>query len=125
MKSALLLKLGRHMVPLPAFVWRRVVAREAGRLTHYLRFMTPEHHRVRNFVVNTIAVEREPLALPRIVDASQLSEPRCAQILDELEDKLFFLHRNSDGEVVWAYPVTADATPHHLAFESGERMTAA
>ena len=30
-----------------------------------------------------------------------------------------------DGEVAWAYPVTAEATPHHGALSTGERLDAA
>ena len=37
-------------------------------------------------------------------------------ILDELQEKLFFLVRNEHGAVIWAYPVTVEATPHKLHF---------
>jgi len=36
-----------------------------------------------------------------------------------------FLFRNKEGEVVWAYPVTVDKTPHHLTFSTGEQLYAA
>jgi hypothetical protein len=43
-------------------------------------------------------------------------------ILAELQEKLFFLVRNEQGAVVWAYPVTVETTPHKLSFASGERL---
>ena len=44
-----------------------------------------------------------------------------AAALAELERRLFFLVRNRVGEVSWAFPVTAEVTPHQLTFPSGER----
>jgi len=43
-------------------------------------------------------------------------------ILDDLESKLFFLVRNGQDAVAWAYPVTAEPTPHRLNFSTGERL---
>jgi hypothetical protein len=34
--------------------------------------------------------------------------------LDYLEKRMTFLYRNRDGDVVWAYPVTVDKTPHKI-----------
>lgn len=41
--------------------------------------------------------------------------------LGELERRLFFLVRDATGDVSWAFPLTAVATPHRLTFASGER----
>ena len=46
------------------------------------------------------------------------------EILDELERRLIFIFRPGGRDVVWAYPVTAEPTPHHLDFSSGERFSA-
>ena len=56
--------------------------------------------------------------------ATQLSmdRARVVDILDELERRLFFLVRNEEGSVSWAYPVTVDHTPHKLTFSTGERL---
>jgi hypothetical protein len=43
-------------------------------------------------------------------------------VLDDLQRHLFFLVRDSNGEVSWAFPVTSDRTPHHLDFSSGEKL---
>jgi len=46
-------------------------------------------------------------------------------ILDDLERNLFFLVRDARGDVSWAFPVTAEKTPHKLTFNTGERPHAA
>jgi hypothetical protein len=51
--------------------------------------------------------------------------PEVVTALADLETGLFFLVRGSTGAVSWSFPVTADATPHHLTFSTGERLDAA
>jgi hypothetical protein len=46
-------------------------------------------------------------------------------ILDDLEKHMTFLFRNQAGEVVWAYPVTVEKTPHRVTFDTGETIYAA
>jgi hypothetical protein len=60
-----------------------------------------------------------------IADRLKLDETRVIEILDELERRLIFLFRPGGRDVVWAYPITAEPTPHKLAFSSGERLWAA
>ena len=55
----------------------------------------------------------------------KMSLSRTTEILDELERNLFFLVRNEQGNVSWAFPVTAERTPHQLSFSTGERLNAA
>ncbi len=90
-----------------------------------LSFMTPEHHKVRNFVVRELP--RAGKALPPAVIASRLdlALEQVVHILEDLERHLFFLFRNPQGEVAWAYPVTVDPTPHRVTFSSGEKIYAA
>jgi hypothetical protein len=45
-------------------------------------------------------------------------------LLDAWENAAF-LFRNDQGAVVWAYPVTADKTPHHMILSTGEQVYAA
>jgi hypothetical protein len=46
-------------------------------------------------------------------------------MLQDLERRLTFLWRNSDGQVIWAYPVTVETTPHAVTFHTGEQLYAA
>jgi hypothetical protein len=120
-----LLGLGRTMIPIPRFLWRRRVAREVPAIKGRLAFMSGDHHRVRDFVVRELPRIGEPLAPERIAKELSLPVTRIQEILDDLERRLVFLFRNDDGAVTWAYPVTADPTPHHAAFSAGERFDAA
>ena len=47
---------------------------------------------------------------------------RVQAILEELERQRFFLVRNDDGAVEWAFTVTVAPTPHRLRFSSGETL---
>ena len=90
-----------------------------------LSFMSPEHHLVRNFVVTELPRFGKPLAPGYISEKLNLPLEQVKSILGELESAMVFLYRNALKEVEWAYPATAAQTPHHVAFSSGERLSAA
>jgi len=123
--SEMWLGLGKHMVPLPGFIWRRRVCRDRRLIAAGLSFMTEKHHIVRNFVVRKIADTARPVSVDTIREETGLPPDRIASILDELEKNLTFLYRNPAGEVAWAYPVTAEPTPHRISFASGQIVNAA
>ena len=87
--------------------------------------MGEDHHRVRDFVVREIPRYDKPLSPETIADTLAIPLPRVQIILDELEQGMTFLFRNTEGAVAWAYPVTADETPHHVTFSTGEQVHAA
>jgi hypothetical protein len=120
MKDNLLLGVSRYLLPLPRFIWQRQISGEAN-----LDFMSVDHHRVRDFVVIEVPKTGKPLSPACIAQALDLPPDRLSVILDDLETHMTFLFRNPQGEVEWAYPVTAACTPHHIAFSSGERIDAA
>jgi len=124
-KDALLLGLGRHMIPIPRAIWRRQVAKAAPRVTAALGFMSAEHHLVRNFVVSELPRIGKPLSPELIAQRLDLPEARVRNILENLEKHLTFLFRNEQGAVAWAYPVTTDQTPHRVTFSTGEQIHAA
>ncbi len=125
MYDALLLGVGRYMIPIPRTIWRRQLAQAEPSIRAALGFMTPGHHRVRNFVVTELPRAGKPLSPEYISQKLDLPIARVNQILEELERNLTFLFRNSEGAVAWAYPVTCDQTPHHVTFSTGEQINAA
>jgi hypothetical protein len=125
MYDALLLGVGRYMIPIPRAIWRRQVARAGPRIKAALGFMTPEHHLVRNFVVVELPLAAKPLSPEYISQKLNLPVARVTAILEELERNLTFLFRNPEGAVAWAYPVTSDQTPHRVTFSTGEQINAA
>jgi hypothetical protein len=120
-----LLGSGHRMLPIPWFVFTRLVPREARKSKRALGGLDEEHRRVHHFVVRELPRPAAPMAPERIADRLGMELPRVIEILDELERRLIFLFRPGGREVVWAYPVTVEPTPHKLAFSSGERLWAA
>jgi hypothetical protein len=76
-------------------------------------------------VVKNLPGLARPMPPDFIADRLGLSNAQVVRILDELERRLIFLFRPGGREVVWAYPVTVEPTPHRLVFSSGEKLWAA
>ncbi len=125
MNDALRLGIGGYMLPIPAFLWTRLVAKQAQGVAKSLTFMSADHHRVRNFVVTEIARTAAKLSPERISQELDLPAEEVKQILDKLERRMTFLFRNPQGEVTWAYPVTSEATPHTVELSTGEKVHSA
>jgi len=87
-----------------------------------LSFMTPPHHAVRNFVVRELPRQGRPLGPGQIAQSLGIEVETLRSLLDDLEKHLFFLVRNSEGQVTWAFPVTTCRTPHKLRLSTGERI---
>jgi hypothetical protein len=125
MKNTALLGIGRFMIPVPRVIWHRVLSREARRALKAASALPEEYHRVRDFVVREMPRAGEPLTPELIASHLNLSPDRLATILDELEQRKIYLFRNPQGAVSWAYPASAEPTPHAATFTTGERGYAA
>jgi hypothetical protein len=109
----------------PQTMWKQHLAQIPEHENTRLSFMTEAHHLVRNFVVKELALRQQPIIPKFIVETLKLPQDQVIDILDELEKKLFFLVRNEQGAVTWAYPFTVETTPHRLRFDTGEQLYAA
>jgi len=116
----MLLGMGHHTVPIPRAVWQRHV-----RVDVQVDFMTEDHRRIHHLVVMEIPRVGEPLSPEFIARELHLSLNDVVGMLEDLEKHMTFLFRNEQGAVAWAYPVTADDTPHRMTFSTGERVNAA
>lgn len=123
--ETILLGRGREMTTMPREDWERELAGVPESMEKRLAFMSEDHHRVRYFVVGELPRRAEPILPEAIAFELDLPLARVTAILDELEKNLFFLTRNENGSVSWAYPLTVERTPHHLSFDSGELLYAA
>jgi hypothetical protein len=121
--NRLLLGIGRHMLPIPAFIWQRQAQRNPNHAP--TAFMTPDHQRIRDYVVTELPIAGQPLSPGVIAGRLNLSLERTVALLDDLEKHLTFLFRDEAGAVVWAYPVTAARTPHRFVANTGEALYAA
>jgi hypothetical protein len=105
---------GTRTLEMPADQWKSHVAAATERISSRLGFMSEEHHLVRRFVVTQIAQRVMPVTEAQMSSQLKLSRYRVHQIVVELESRLFFLARNPEGAVSWAYPFTADQSPHTI-----------
>ncbi len=110
---------------IPQEMWKQHLAQVPEHSHSRLSFMTKDHHQVRYLAVRELVNRQAPLAPEFISQMLGLPLERVNAILEELESKLFFLVRDEEGQVVWAYPVTVMPTPHRLKFSTGEQLYAA
>jgi hypothetical protein len=125
MENALTVRLGRAGLRVPRGLWQRIVAGEARRSASGIGWMTPEHHRVRDFAVTEIVRTGKALSPAQIAAGTGLSGDRVAAATGELERGKTFLYRSDGVTVDWAYPAAATATPHRVRLTSGESLYAA
>src|SRR5437762_667433 len=115
MKDVILV--GRHdkIHEVPADTLRAHLAHAQQHPSERLGFMTPEHHLVRNFAVRELPRNQgEPLNAKDFAQRLYLPLATVETLLDDLQRHLFFLVLNAAGDVSWAFPVTAEETPHRL-----------
>lgn len=115
-----------QILEVPAAHWHEHLEQARRHPSERLAFMTPDHHRVRNFAVTQLPRNHGKALSPEDIAARlQLPLPTVEMLLEDLQAHLFFLVLNPVGEVNWAFPVTTDETPHRLRFSSGEQIYAA
>jgi hypothetical protein len=87
--------------------------------------LEPDQRRVQHFAVREIARRREPIAPDVFARELDLPAEEVSQILDELERRMTYLCRRGGESVNWAYPVTAEPTPHQVRIDGGAAFSAA
>src|SRR5512135_621273 len=122
MEEKVLLGRGREILEIPQATWKQDLAQTPEHSRSRLSFMTAAHHQVRYFAVKEMAIRQKPIEPELISERLNMPLERVKTILEELERRLFFLVRNEEGAVAWAYPVTVSPTPHKLSLASGERL---
>jgi hypothetical protein len=125
MKNKLMIGFWRCMLNVPPFLWEKKVFKAKKKFKTEFSFMSEEHRLVHHFVVRELPRAGKPLSSEFVASRLNLSIDHVNVILDDLEKHMTFLFRNGQGEVVWAYPVTVDKTPHHVTFNTGEHLYAA
>ena len=125
MRENVLVRNGNKFIEIPRETWEQHIAQAPKDCSQILSFMTEEHHLIRYFVVRELPHIGRPIPPELISDELEMPLSMTNNILDDLERNLFFLVRNEQGEVSWAFPVTVDKTPHQLTFSTGERLNAA
>jgi len=122
MSGQIIVGKGQELRAIPDDAFRNAMDRLPGRMGERLAFMSHDHHTVRDFVVREMPRQSRPLSPRQIASITALDLSRVSTILSELDKNLFFLVRNSEGNVTWAFPVTTDQTAHPLSFSTGDRI---
>ena len=125
MKNKFMIGIWRYMLSVPPFLLEKQRAKGKEKIAANLGFMTREHRLVHHFAVRQLPYMDKPLAPISIAKALNLPLDRVNALLNDLEEHMTFLFRNVRGEVVWAYPVTIEKTPHQITFDTGEQVYAA
>jgi hypothetical protein len=114
------------MVGVPRALWRSAIDKNALQTRARVESLIgEEHRRVQHFCVRELPRAGKSLQPEEIAAGTGLPLERVQALLDDLEAGMTFLYRNPAGAVHWAYPVTADETPHRVTFSTGERIHAA
>lgn len=125
MTETILAGQGREITRTPRKQWEADLVTAPVHMKTRLAFMSEQHRLLRYFVVRELPRYGKPMPLEFISRQLRLPMARVNRILDDLEKNLFFLVRNENGDVSWAFPVTVEETPHHLRFSTGEDTYAA
>jgi hypothetical protein len=122
MKNKLMLGLWRHIINVPPFLWKKQIARTKNNFEKENGTLSGEERLIHHFVVRELPGNGKPVSPELISDKLGIPADLVNNALDHLEKRLTFLYRDEDGEVVWAYPVTAAKTPHKITFDTGEKI---
>ncbi len=125
MDDKILIGIWKYMIGIPPGLLKKRLPDRKKNFSAHIGFMTEELRRVHHFVVRELPYAAKPLAPSYIAQRLGISTERVIVLLDDLERHMTFLFRNSEGEVVWAYPVTVEKTPHRITFDTGEELYAA
>jgi len=125
MRNKLMAGVWRYMLGVPPFLWEKQIEKSVRKVERSTAFMSQEHRMVHHFVVRELPRLGRPVPPELVAQELALTSERAVKILTDLERRLTFLYRNGDGQVVWAYPVTVEETPHAVSFSSGEQLFAA
>ena len=125
MSNKLMLGLWRYVLHVPPFIWQKQIEKGKKRFEKAYGKMPQDFRRVHHFVVRELPFVGKPLSEEFISGELGLPIDRVRSALDYLESRMTYLYRNKAGEVIWAYPVTVEQTPHKVVFNTGEELYAA
>jgi hypothetical protein len=125
MSNRLMTGFWRFILKIPPSMWEKQIFKEKRQIERETTFMSEEHRLVHHCVVRELPRFGKALPPEAIAERADMPVDRVTDILDELERHMTFLVTNSDGAVIWAYPVTVEKTPHRVTFSSGEQLYAA
>lgn len=125
MQKKLLLGFWRFILKAPPSLLEKQMQGARRKFEKEMAFMTAGHRRIHHLIVRELPGHGKPMTADFIAGRAGMALAQVRSILEDLDEHMTFICRNSQGEVVWAYPVTVEKTPHRVTFDSGEQMYAA
>ncbi len=123
--EAVLVGRGGDLLTRPETDWWDELQAHVPALRQLHHALTPLQRAVRRCAVLRLVETGQPVEPEAIAAGVGAGVAEIVAALADLEARLFFLVRGGSGAVTWSYPVTADPTPHHLTFTTGERLDGA
>ena len=116
MKNSLLLGLGRLMIPIPRFIWRRQVRGSARKTRARLASLPDEHTVIHYFCVSELPRAGEPLSPETIAQKLHWPVDRVNATLEDLEaaDDLSLPQRRGGRDLGLPGHRRRDAAPRHV-----------
>jgi hypothetical protein len=125
MQKKLLFGFWRFILKAPPSLLEKRMQAARRKFEKELAFMTPAHRRIHHWIVRELPGHGRPMTAEFIAGRSDMPPGQVRSILNDLDEHMTFICRNPQGEVVWAYPVTVEKTPHQVTFGTGEQVYAA
>ena len=122
MSGHVLIGVGREIHSVLDDAFQKSLKALPARMASRLAFMSRNHHSVRDFAVRELPRQDRPLSPVQIAQVTGLPRESVSAILTDLEKNLFFLVRDPEGNVSWAFTVTTSETPQRLTFSTGEKI---
>ncbi len=113
---------GAEIDAIPASAWWNALVEHLPRSRARFEQLPPLHRAVRRAAVLALVRTGRPVPARALADEVGAPLPEVRDALADLERWLFFLVRDAAGDVAWAFPFTAEPTPHRVSFSSGERL---
>ena len=119
------LGIGRFMIPIPQVISAIGLKKGVAGAKVKAGLLSEEERKVHYFVVEKMAVAKEPITAELISEELDISLEAVGKTIDKLEGLKTFLYRSDGTGIDWAYPLTLDNTGHKMNASTGESFYAA
>lgn len=115
----------RFMLPLPRSISAKGVKRGVSGAKTKADLLSKEERKVHHFIVEQMAVAKEPITTEFIGEQLNISLNQVKDIVEKLEAMKTFCHRYDSQGINWAYPLAFEDTGHKMTASTGEQFFAA
>lgn len=117
--------IGKFMVPIPLMISSRGLEKGVSGARAKAGLLSEEEQRVHHFVVEKMAVAKEPITAEIVSEELALPVETVERTIGKLEGLKTFLFRGDGKGINWAYPLSLENTGHRMTASTGESFYAA